>query len=368
MEPTRKATRQNKTASAETPEKATGPKSAGRLPKATQATSDKTLAKKRNAEEGCAKPQAMSAKKHEWRVESDCRGLRLDAILARRHVEISRSLLQEMIKSGEALVDGIAVKPSHKLRGGEIVTYKIPKIAEQQPIASTPLDFPILFEDHHMIAVEKPVGLVVHPGAGREEKSVVSALLSYTKLSPIGAPLRPGVVHRLDKTTSGIMVLAKTERAHKRLAKMFAGHTIAKEYMAIVQGAVEADRGRVEVAIERDRVHRKRMRATRQDRGRMAISHYEVVERFPGATLVRVRIETGRTHQIRVHMSYIGHPLCGDILYGGRPFLGKSNHYLHSARLAMKHPFIDVDIEWLSPLPAAFEAALTELRNRGGTR
>ncbi|MFZ2960937.1 MAG: RluA family pseudouridine synthase [Candidatus Ozemobacteraceae bacterium] len=310
----------------------------------------------------------MESKKFEWRVENTCRGSRLDALLARRHPEISRSLLQEMIKTGGTCVDGTAVKPSHKMRGGELVSYRIPQPPAPDMISATSLEFPILFEDEHIIVINKPVGLVVHPGAGHEERSVVSSLLSHTSLSPIGAPLRPGVVQRLDKTTSGVMVLAKTERAHKRLAKTFSGHTAEKEYLALVQGVVESDRGRIDVAIERDRVQRKRMRATRQDRGRMSLSRYEVVERFPSATLVRVTIETGRTHQIRVHLSFIGHPLCGDVLYGGRKFLGKTSHYLHSARLAMKHPLAEEKFEWTAPLPAAFEEALVEMRNCGGAR
>lgn len=300
--------------------------------------------------------------KIEWAVPAVMKGTRLDAALAAQHADTSRSLLQEMIKTGEVTIDGAVAKPSLRLKGGEVVRYRIPKAPEAEPIAATPLDFPILFEDESVVVIDKPVGLVVHPGAGREKVSVVSSLLSHTELSPIGSPIRPGVVHRLDKSTSGVMILAKTETAHRRLTKLFAGRSAEKEYLALVNGEVGADRGRVEVAIERDRVQRKRMMATRPDRGKPAISRYEVVERFPGATLVRVAIETGRTHQIRVHLAYIGHPLLGDVLYGGRRFRGEPKHFLHSCRLRVPHPMTKKELCCEAPLPAAFQNAVQFLR------
>ncbi|HNW35975.1 MAG TPA: RluA family pseudouridine synthase [Candidatus Ozemobacteraceae bacterium] len=298
----------------------------------------------------------------EFILGPEAKGERLDAALAGKAGDQSRTVLQELIKNGAVMVDGKAGKPSQKMKGGESIRMELPDDTAPETISATPLRFPIVFEDEHIIVVDKPAGLVVHPGAGRESESVVSALLSHTQLSPVGAPLRPGVVHRLDKGTSGLLILAKNEKTHKKLAKAFSGRTIAKEYLALVQGRISDDRGRIEVAIERDRVQRKRMKATYSDRGRMSVSSFEVIERLRGATLVRVRIETGRTHQIRVHMAFLGHPLLGDVTYGGRRIDGKAIHHLHSAKLSMTHPITGKPVVWESPLPASFAAAVESFR------
>jgi len=366
-------------ASAKITPKAGPRKSSAAAPEKSSKTAPKARSKINTESASEAKPRPVSKKRSEaklgktvmrgetieWVVPADAKGTRLDAALAARHADTSRSLLQEMIKKGDVTVDGSATKSSSKLKGGETVCYSIPKAPASEPISATPLDFPILFEDDALVVIDKPVGLVVHPGAGHEKVSVVSCLLSHTGLSPIGAPIRPGVVHRLDKSTSGVMILAKSEIAHRRLTKLFAGRTVHKEYLALVNGEIGADKGRVEVAIERDRVQRKRMMATHPDRGKSAVSHYEVVERFPGATLVRVSIETGRTHQIRVHLAYIGHPLLGDILYGGRKFRGDPKHFLHSFRLQIPHPMTKKEISCEAPLPAAFQEAIQFLRLSG---
>ncbi|HOT28256.1 MAG TPA: RluA family pseudouridine synthase [Candidatus Ozemobacteraceae bacterium] len=303
----------------------------------------------------------------EFTLAPEAKGERLDAALAGRTGNLSRTALQELIKSGAVTVDGRAAKPSQKMKGGESIRVELPEESAPETIAATPLRFPIVFEDEHLVVVDKPAGLVVHPGAGHESESVVSGLLSRMSLSPVGAPLRPGVVHRLDKATSGLMVLAKNEKTHRKLTKAFAGRTVTKEYLALVQGRIKDERGRIEVAIERDRLHRKRMKATYGERGRMAVSSFEVVERMRGATLVRVRIETGRTHQIRVHMAFLGHPLLGDVLYGGRRFEGKAIHYLHSAKLSMSHPVTGKHLTWEQPVPPAFAAIITHLRGAPGT-
>ncbi len=298
----------------------------------------------------------------EWTVAPDQAGRRLDIALADHLTELSRSALQEMIKSGAVTVDGKAGKPSQKLRGGERVACTLPAAPVPVTVQPTRMDLPIIYEDEHLIAVDKPAGLVVHPGAGRETASVVAAVSAHCRLSPIGAPLRPGVVHRLDKATSGVLLLAKTQKAHQRLARMFAERETEKEYLALVQGHPREAAARIEVAIERDRVHRKRMKAVPADRGRMAVSSYQVVERLKGAALVRVRIETGRTHQIRVHLSYLGHPLLGDVTYGGRRFAGKAIHFLHARRLALAHPVTGSPLSFEAPLPQAFQQALEVLR------
>ncbi|HOY68062.1 MAG TPA: RluA family pseudouridine synthase [Candidatus Ozemobacteraceae bacterium] len=298
----------------------------------------------------------------EFTLGPEANGARLDAALAGKAGDLSRTALQELIRQGALTVDGKTVKPGLKLKGGESIRVELPEKSAPETISATPLTFPIIFEDEHLVVVNKPAGLVTHPGAGHETESVVSALLSHARLSPIGAPLRPGVVHRLDKGTSGLMVVAKTEAVHRKLARSFAGRQVTKEYLALVQGRVADDRGRIEVAIERDRLHRKRMKATYGERGRMAVSVFEVIERLRGASLVRIRIETGRTHQIRVHMAFLGHPLLGDVLYGGKRIDGKAVHHLHSARLALKHPVSGVPTTWEAPLPNDFSETLASLR------
>lgn len=299
----------------------------------------------------------------EFTLAPEAKGERLDAALAGKASDLSRTALQDLIKSGAVTVDGRPAKPSQKMKGGESIRVELPEEATPEMIAATPLRFPIVFEDDHLVIVDKPAGLVVHPGAGHEAESVVSGLLSRMSLSPVGAPLRPGVVHRLDKATSGLMVLAKNEKTHRKLTKAFAGRAVTKEYLALVQGRIKDERGRIEVAIERDRLHRKRMKATFGERGRMAVSVFDVVERMRGATLVRVRIETGRTHQIRVHMAFLGHPLLGDVLYGGRRIEGKAVHFLHSAKLSLSHPVTGKQLTWEQPVPPSFAAIVAHLRS-----
>ena len=299
----------------------------------------------------------------EWCVENDFAGLRLDQAVNQKYKEISRTLAQEMIKTGEILLNGHAVKPGLKLRGGEAVSLTLRNDEVEDKITATTLDFNILFEDKYIIAIDKPAGLVVHPGAGKEKATVVSGLLSHTRLSPIGAPTRPGVVHRLDKETSGVMVLAKTREAHRRLAEAFSGRELEKEYLAIIQGHIVNRKGRIEVAIERDKIHRKRMKATSADKGRMAITTFEVLEYLEGATLIKAKILTGRTHQIRVHMAFTGHPLLGDITYGGKRLPKSARHFLHSSRLEFQHPITGTKVELEAPIPEPFKQMLLELRN-----
>ncbi len=302
------------------------------------------------------------SKTETWAVEPEYAGLRIDLAINRKFGQISRTLAQEMLKTGEIKVGSQLVKPGLKVKGGEKVEITFRPEEVEPEIKATTLDFPILFEDRYMIAVNKPAGLVVHPGAGKEKTTVVSALLGHTKLSPIGAPTRPGVVHRLDKDTSGVMILAKTRDVHRKLAEAFAGHELEKEYLAIIQGHIVNRKGRIEVAIERDKIHRKRMKATSADKGRMAISNFEVIEYLKGATLVKVKILTGRTHQIRVHMAFTGHPLLGDVTYGGKRLEKKAEHFLHSHRLALKHPVTGKDLEFIAPMPDRFAHMLTQLR------
>ncbi len=302
----------------------------------------------------------------EWMIPGELAGVRVDQALAKGFPDSSRAALQELIRNGSAVVDGRKVKPSAKVKGGELVRITFPDIAPARDLEPTALTFPILFQDEHLVVIDKPYGLVVHPGAGREKESVVSALLGCTSLSPIGSPLRPGVIHRLDKTTSGVMVLARTEVAHLRLSKAFSARKVGKEYFALVQGIVRPESGRIEIAIERDRVFRKRMKAAPPGKGRNAVSRFERVELLKGATLLRVIIETGRTHQIRVHLAYIRHPLVGDITYGGKRIGAMQGLFLHSSRVSLTHPVTGELFTWKAPLPSRFQEALSELRRSPG--
>jgi 23S rRNA pseudouridine1911/1915/1917 synthase len=296
-----------------------------------------------------------------WNIEEDYVGMRLDQAINKRFPDISRNLAQEMIKNGEIKIGNSIPKASQKLKAGNIIEITFRDDELNTEIQATEMNFPILYEDDDIIVINKPFGLVVHPGAGNEKVTVVSALLSHTNLSPIGAPDRPGVVHRLDKETSGIMVLAKTKEAHKNLAEQFASHELEKEYIALIQGHIVNKKGRIQVAIERDPVHRQRMKATSVDNGRMAISIFEVMEYLKNSTLVKVRILTGRTHQIRVHMAFTGHPLLGDTTYGGKKF-GNSEHFLHSAKLSFTHPITGKSMTFQADIPERFKEVIEELR------
>ena len=296
-----------------------------------------------------------------WNIEEDYVGMRLDQAINKRFPDISRNLAQEMIKNAEIKIGNSIPKASQKLKAGNIIEITFRDDELNTEIQATEMNFPILYEDDDIIVINKPFGLVVHPGAGNEKVTVVSALLSHTNLSPIGAPDRPGVVHRLDKETSGIMVLAKTKEAHKNLAEQFASHELEKEYIALIQGHIVNKKGRIQVAIERDPVHRQRMKATSVDNGRMAISIFEVMEYLKNSTLVKVRILTGRTHQIRVHMAFTGHPLLGDTTYGGKKF-GNSEHFLHSAKLSFTHPITGKSMTFQADIPERFKEVIEELR------
>ncbi len=281
-------------------------------------------------------------------------GLRLDHFLAARLQGQSRSRIQEWIAQGRVRVNGAAKKASWKTRAGERIEVEP---AEPPPLRAFPEEIPlqILYEDEAVAAVNKPAGLVVHAGAGRFSGTLVNALLHrYGRLSEAGDALRPGIVHRLDKGTSGVILVARTEAAHRSLAHQFASRTVEKVYLALVEGRVAAEQGVIHRPIERDPVRRTRMTA-RTGRGREALTEYRVLERFEKFTLLEVRIRTGRTHQIRVHLSSIGHPVAGDTLYGaaarpaGMAPLGRP--WLHAARIAFTSPASGERVAVEAPLP-----------------
>ena len=303
----------------------------------------------------------------QWNITEEFSGMRLDQAINKKYPDISRNAAQEMIKKGEITLGNSTVKTSQKIKTGDIVNIQFRSDDLETEIQATEMNFPIVYEDNDIIVINKPFGLVVHPGAGQEKETVVSALLSHTTLSPIGAPDRPGIVHRLDKETSGIMVLAKTKEAHKNLAEQFASHDLEKEYIALIQGHIVNKKGRIQVAIERDPVHRQRMKATSVDNGKMAISIFEVMEYLKNSTLVKVQILTGRTHQIRVHMAFTGHPLLGDTTYGGRKF-GNSEHFLHSSKLTITHPTTGKRMTFQADIPQRFKEVIEELREGGAKK
>ena len=324
-------------------------------------------------------------------VPAEAAGQRLDQFIAAQLEGVSRSRVQLLMEQGGVQVDGETPKASLKLRGGERIA--ITGEPHPAPLKAVPEDIPldVVYEDKDLAVVNKPAGMMVHAGAGasddeRSRGTLVNALLyRFKKLSSVGGELRPGIVHRLDKETSGLIVVAKNDRAHAALGAMFSGRKMRKAYVALVQGLVERARGTITASIDRDPARRTRMTVSTHENARSAVSHYEVVRRiesrFGKFTLVRVRIETGRTHQIRVHMASIGHPVAGDTLYGGpgqltdqvvaqarrkqepeRIRLGRN--FLHAAELEFEHPLTGKALKLEAPLPAELEAVLEKLGDR----
>jgi 23S rRNA pseudouridine1911/1915/1917 synthase len=306
-------------------------------------------------------------------VDEAAAGERLDRWLVRAMPDLSRARLQALIAGGEVLVDGHRARPSLRLKTGQAILVRVP--APQAPVPQ-PEDIPIavVYEDRHLLVVDKPAGLSVHPGAGRASGTLVNALLHRVRdLSGIGGVLRPGIVHRLDRGTSGLLVVAKDDATHLALSRQFAGRSVEKEYLAVVIGVPRAAEGTIDAPIGRDPVHRKRM-SVRAPRGRPARSTYRIVEPLDGAALLRVRIATGRTHQIRVHLAALGHPVAGDATYGGgrrppsrRPearaaLEALARPALHAARLAFTHPARGERLAFESALPADLQELLAALR------
>src|SRR5262245_54260555 len=291
-------------------------------------------------------------------TRAESAGGRLDHLLQERFPDYSRSRLQQWIKAGRVLVNGSIARASQTLRAGDTIDVE-PVVVT--PLAATPEAIPlkILYEDEDVVVIDKPAGMVVHAGAGVRSGTLVNALLyRFESLSGAGGDLRPGIVHRLDRYTSGVLLVAKTDAAHRSLAAQFAARRVRKVYLALAHGIVKPDQGRVEKPIARDPVRRVRM-TVRLSRGRKAWSEYRVLRRFAKFTLVEVVIGTGRTHQIRVHLASIGHPIAGDRLYGapaqvpGRPPLGR--YFLHAASIRFEQPGSGKPVEVSAPLPAELE-------------
>lgn len=307
----------------------------------------------------------MSAsERRRLRVEAVAAGQRLDHYLTAALPEYTRSRLQSWIREGRVTVNGAAVKSSSILRGGDEISVEP---AAPPPLRAFAEDLPVevLYEDPSVIVVNKPAGMVVHMGAGNRSGTLVNALLHrFGELSGAGGEERPGIVHRIDRETSGVLVVARNDQAHRSLAGQFAGRTVEKEYLALAHGVIRLDAGRIEKPIARDPKNRLRMTA-RLPAGRAAASEYTVLKRYERCTYLSVRILTGRTHQIRVHMSAIGHPLVGDKLYGapsrvpGIPAMDR--FFLHSHRLTFTSPATGGRVIVEAPLPEDLERALASL-------
>lgn len=313
----------------------------------------------------------MSVRSETFTIEHSLPGERLDAFLRRKFPAASRSSMQRLIEQGHVTVNSKPAKPTHSPRAGEIVRVEWPeaKIAAAQP-QDIPLN--IIYEDAALLVLNKPPGIVVHPAAGHDDSTLVNALLHHCagELSGIGGVARPGIVHRLDKETSGCLVVAKTDETHVALSAQFAGRTVEKLYLAIVCGVMPRDEGNIRAAIARHPTHRKRMAVRDEKEGRAAHTGYRVMERLRHATLVEARLHTGRTHQIRVHFQHLGHPVAGDDTYGQRQTkrLTELTSYvpprvlLHAHKLAFEHPRTGKKVNFTAPVPPDFEDALRFLR------
>lgn len=298
-------------------------------------------------------------------------GLRLDVYLAKEQAAPSRSSIQRLIDDGCVRVNGrVETKPSYRVRADDVIEVSLPP-PEVAPACVPPEDIVIavLYEDDDVLVVDKPRGMTVHPGAGRTTGTLVNALLGrQMSLSGVGGPLRPGIVHRLDRNTTGVMIVAKNDRAHLKLAADLAAHRVGRHYLALVRGGVAENEGVVDAPIGRHPADRKRQAVVAG--GRRAVTRFRTLERFGDYTLIEAMLETGRTHQIRVHMQYIGRPVAGDPVYGGvRGELGLAAQALHSAKVEFTHPATGEHMAFAADMPDDMRVAVERLRARarGGT-
>lgn len=308
-----------------------------------------------------AMSEGAAVAEREALVPPEAAGQRLDAFAATLPGIVSRAMAQRLIAAGQLTVDGRTAKAGQRLSGGERLAYRVPPA---EPAQAEPEEIPleILYEDDALLVVNKPRGMVVHPAAGNRRGTLVNAVLGHAGgLSGIGGVVRPGIVHRLDKDTSGVMVVAKTDAAHLGLAAQFKAHTIDRRYLALIRGRLPAAAGRVEGNIGRHPRHRQRMAVVERG-GKPAVTHWRTLAELAGYTLIEARLETGRTHQIRVHLSHIGHPVAGDPTYGGKAGeLGLRGQALHAAVLAFVHPVTGETLSFRTPPPADFQGALARL-------
>lgn len=295
-------------------------------------------------------------------VDDDLQNLRLDVFLSKSFTDKSRSYLQNLIEEGNVKINNALKKSNYKLKSGDKVDVIIPDpIHLSVEAEDIPLD--IVYEDKDVVVINKPQGMVVHPAAGVYNGTLVNALLNHCKdLSGINGVMRPGIVHRIDKDTSGILVVAKNDNAHNKLAEQFKDHSMTRAYIAIVEGVLKTDEGTIDVPLARHPVDRIKIAVVKD--GRKAVTHYRVLERLKNNTLVECVLETGRTHQIRVHMSHIGHPVLGDPVYGyKKQRFNLKGQMLHAKKLGFIHPTTEEYLEFETKLPNYFEKVLGILRN-----
>lgn len=283
---------------------------------------------------------------------------RIDKVLAELEPEVTRSQLKNLINGGHVTVNGQTIKPKYKVRSGDRISLIKP---EPQTLELTPENIPldIVYEDNDVIVVNKPQGMVVHPAPGHQDHTLVNALLYHSPLSTINGTFRPGIVHRIDKDTSGLLMVAKNDLAHQSLAEQLRNKTNKREYLALVYGQIKEDEGTIDAPLGRNPQDRKKQAVVKG--GRHAVTHFKVMKRYANFTLVKCILETGRTHQIRVHMKYIGHPLVGDPLYGPRKVIGKDGQFLHAALLGFNHPRTGKEMIFEVPLPENFQKMLDKL-------
>jgi len=296
---------------------------------------------------------------------SEDKGTRLDSFLSARLEGITRSAAQRLLEEGRVTLKGKALGKSYKLSGAEKLEVALP---QPEAVDIVPQDIPldVVYEDGDIIVINKPVGLVVHPAPGHPDGTLVNALMYHCgdSLSGIGGEIRPGIVHRIDRDTSGLMVAAKNDAAHLSLTEQLSDHSLARTYECIVVGNMREDEGTVDAPIGRHPTDRKKMAVTPKN-SRHAVTHWQVIGRYPGYTHLRCRLKTGRTHQIRVHMAHLGHPIWGDTVYGAKkPVPGLTGQCLHAVGLVLTHPKTGERMEFSCPLPEEFVRALEKLEKR----
>ncbi len=296
-------------------------------------------------------------------VEHDFAGTRLDKTISLKRQDLSREAIQRLIEEDYVMVNGRYQKPSYRVKENDVIELEIPE-AKESKLEAEELPLNIVYEDKDILVVNKAKGMVVHPGNGNPNGTLVNAVLAYCKdsLSGIGGEIRPGIVHRIDKDTSGLLIIAKNDKSHMAMSEQIKNHEVKKTYIALVRGNIKENEAKIDMPISRSKTDRIKMAVDRE--GKNAVTYFKVLERFGDYTLIEVQIETGRTHQIRVHMTQIGYPIVGDYVYsnGKNPF-GVKGQMLHSYRLEFKHPITRKELKLEAPLPEYFEEVLQILRN-----
>lgn len=297
----------------------------------------------------------------EKRIIADVNNERLDSYISKSNLDLSRSMVQKLIKENRVFVNGKNEKESYKIKVNDNITIQIEE-PKSSKLEAQDIHLDIIYEDNDIVVINKPKGMVVHPGNGNPDNTLVNAVLAHCKgsLSGIGGEIRPGIVHRIDKDTSGLIIVAKNDKSHINLSEQIKNHEVTKIYTALVKGNISEDEATIDMPIGRDKKDRKKMSVTRD--GKEAVSHIKVIKRYENYTLIRVKIDTGRTHQIRVHMAKIGHPVVGDEVYSsGKNEFGVKGQMLHSTILKFKHPISGKEIMLEAPLPQYFEDVLSKL-------